>query len=75
MKKLEDLRFNMTDEMENIIIEVLMINQILKQKPNKTETITLINQKNKLVKSFIREFQKNNKEEIKKYKDLIDTID
>ena len=75
MKKLEDLRFNMTDEMINIIIEVLMINEILKQKPNKTETITLINQKNKLVKLFIREFQKNNINEIKKYKDLTDTID
>lgn len=75
MKKLEDLEFKITDDMANIIIEVLMINQILKQKPNKTETITLINQKNKLVKSFIREFQKNNINEIKKYKDLIDTID
>ena len=75
MKKLEDLEFKMTDEMINIIIEVLMINQILKQKPNKTETITLINQKNELVKSFIREFQKNNINEIKKYKDLTDTID
>lgn len=73
MKKLEDLEFKMTDEMINIIIEVLMIKQILKQKPNKAETITLINQKNKLVKSFIREFQKNNINEIKKYKDLIDT--
>ena len=75
MEKIEDLKFKITDEMENIIIEVLMINQILKQNPNKIETITLINQKNKLVKSFIKEFQKNNINEIKKYKDLVDTID
>ena len=45
-----------------------MINQILKQKLNKAETITLINQKNRLVKSFIREFQRNNINEIKKIK-------
>lgn len=70
---MKDLKFKITDEMINIIIEVLMINQTLKQKLNKTETITLINQKNRLVKSFIREFQRNNLNEIKKYKDLIDT--
>ena len=70
---MKDLKFKITDEMINIIIEVLMINQILKQNLNKRETITLINQKNKLVKSFIKEFQKNNINEIKKYKDLIDT--
>lgn len=75
MKKLEDLEFKITDEMTNIIIEVLMINQIIKQKLNKKETVTLINKKNKLVKSFIKEFQKNNIDEIKKYKDLIGTID
>ena len=56
---MKDLKFKITDEMINIIIEVLMINQILKQNLNKRETITLINQKNKLVKSFIKEFQKN----------------
>ena len=70
---MKDLKFKITDDMINIIIEVLMINQILKQKLHKAETITLINQKNKLVKSFIREFQRNNINEIKKYKDLIDT--
>lgn len=70
---MKDLKFKITDEMINIIIEVLMINQILKQKLNKAETITLINQKNKLVKSFIREFQRNNINEIKKYKEIIDT--
>ena len=70
---MKDLKFKITDEMINIIIEVLMISQILKQKLNKAETITLINQKNKLVKTFIREFQRNNINEIKKYKDLIDT--
>ena len=73
MEKIEDLEFKMTDEMVNIIIEVLMINQILKQNPNKQEIIALINQKNKLLKLFTREFQKNNINEIKKYKDLIDT--
>ena len=73
MKKIQDIRFNLTKEMYDLIIEIIIINQILNQKINKYEKDTLLKQKNKLLKKFIREFQLNNKDEIIKYKEKIDT--
>ena len=73
MKKVEDIRFNLTKEMYDLIIEIIIINQILNQKLNKYEKETLLKQKNKLLKKFIIEFQLNNKDEIIKYKEIIDT--
>ena len=70
---MKDIRFNLTKEMYDLIIEIVMINQILNQKLNKYERETLIKQKNKLLKKFIMEFQLNNKDEIIKYKEKIDT--
>lgn len=73
MKKVEDIRFNLTKEMNDLIIEIIIINQILNQKINKYEKDTLLKQKNVLLKKFIREFQLNNEDEIIKYKEIIDT--
>lgn len=73
MKKIQDIRFNLTKEMYDLIIEIIIINQILNQKINKYEKDTLLKQKNVLLKKFIREFQLNNEDEIIKYKELIDT--
>ena len=73
MKKIQDIRFNLTKEMYDLIIEIIIINQILNQKINKYEKDTLLKQKNVLLKKFIREFQLNNKDEIIKYKEIIDT--
>ena len=70
---MKDIRFNLTKEMYDLIIEIIMINQILEQKLNKYERDTLLKQKNKLVKKFIMQFQLNNKDEIIKYKEIIDT--
>ncbi|MDO4963121.1 MAG: hypothetical protein Q4E75_03390 [bacterium] len=68
------LKFNLTTEMANIIINVLIINEKLNQELSKEEQMALLTQKNKLVISFIIEFQKNNVNEINKYKELMDTI-
>ena len=72
---MRDLRFNFTDEMADIIMKVLVINQLLKGNVvDKIELKELEEEKNKLVKQFIKEFQKNNKEEITKYNECKHTI-
>ena len=73
MKKIQDIRFNLTKEMYDLIIEIIIINQILNKKINKYEKDTLLKQKNVLLKKFIREFQLNNEDEIIKNKEIIDT--
>lgn len=73
MKTIQDIRFNLTKEMYDLIIEIIIINQILNQKINKYEKGTLLKQKNVLLKKFIREFQLNNEDEMIKYKEIIDT--
>lgn len=72
---MKDLRFNFTDEMADIVMKVLVINQLLKGNVlDKIELKELEEEKNKLVKQFIKEFQKNNKEEITKYNECKHTI-
>ena len=73
---MKDLRFNFTDEMADIVMKVLVINQLLKGNVvDKVERKELEEEKNKLVKQFIKEFQQNNKEEITKYNELKNIID
>ena len=73
---MKDLRFNFTDEMADIVMKVLVINQLLKGNVvDKIEIKELEEEKNKLVKQFIKEFQQNNKEEITKYNELKNIID
>ena len=69
----EDLRFNLNDDMSNMIIEILITNQKLKENSLSVEDRKLLeNHKSELLKLFKSEFQKNNVEEIKKYNELID---
>ena len=69
----EDLRFNLNDDMSNMIIEILITNQKLKDSSLSVEDRKLLeNHKSELLKLFKCEFQKNNVEEIKKYNELID---
>ena len=69
----EDLRFNLNDDMSNMIIEILITNQKLKESSLSEEDRKLLeNHKSELLKLFKCEFQKNNVEEIKKYNELID---
>ena len=71
--KWEDLRFNLNDDMSNMIIEMLITNQKLKESSLSEEDRKLLeNHKSELLKLFKCEFQKNNVEEIKKYNELID---
>ena len=76
MKKItniNDLRFNLTNNMRNLIIEIIIINQMLKENNlNDKEIESLNNQRTKLLKLFKSEFQKHNIEEIKKYIEILD---
>lgn len=77
MKKItniNDLRFNLTNNMRDLIIEIIIINQILKESNlNDKESESLNNQRDKLLKLFKSEFQKHNIEEIKQYIEILDT--
>lgn len=73
VKKLDDLRFNFNEDMSNMIIEILIIKQKLKESSLSEEDKKLLEiHKSELLKLFKCEFQKNNVEEIKKYNELID---
>ena len=76
MKKItniNDLRFNLTNNMRDLIIEIIIINQMLKENNlNDKERVVLNNQRTKLLKLFKSEFQKHNIYEIKQYIEILD---
>ena len=71
MKKLEDLRFVLTDEMNKMFIEVLIIKQKLEEDITLKEQMILEKELKILTSKFIKEFRKNNVEQIKEYKELV----
>ena len=71
MKKLEELRFVLTDEMNKMLIEILIIKQRLEEDIALKEQIVLEKELKILTSKFIKEFRKNNVEQIKEYKELI----
>ena len=67
-----DLRFYLTEEMNNMMLELLITQQILKEnKLSKQDRELLENHKNEVMLQFRKEFQKNNVEQIKKYNELM----
>ena len=72
VKKLEDLRFNFNEDMSNMIIEILIIKQKLKESNLSEEDRKLLeNHKSEVLKKFKKEFQRNNIEQIKQYNEFI----
>lgn len=77
MEKIQDLRFNLTEDMNNIFIELIITKQLLDDSMRKDTTITdeerglLYHHFEELKNDFIKDFKKNNKEQIKKYNDII----
>lgn len=71
MKKLEELRFVLTDEMNKMFIEVLIIKQRLEEDINLKEQMVLEKELKILTSKFIKKFRKNNVEKIKEYKELV----
>lgn len=68
----KNLRFHLTEEMNNMMIELLVTEQMLKEnKLTKNERKLLENHKAELLEDFRKEFQRNNVEQIKKYNELM----
>lgn len=69
-----DLRFNITEDMNNMMIEMLIISQMLNESGlSKKKRELLENHKWEVMEEFRKEFQKNNVNEIKKYNEMLDT--
>ena len=70
----EDLRFNLTEDMNNMMIELLITQQMLKEvKDLSKRHIKLLEEhKSELLKLFKIEFQKHNVEQIKNYYELME---
>lgn len=74
IEKYKNLRFNLTNNMRDLIIEIVIINEILKENNLSTkERESLIKKRDKLLKLFKSEFQKHNIKEIKQYREILDT--
>lgn len=70
--KLNDLRFNITEDMNNMFIEVVMLRQMLKENKLSNKDRKLLEKELKeLTTLFVIEFKKNNVEERKLYNELI----
>ena len=68
----KNLRFHLTEEMNNMMIELLVTEQMMKEnKLTKKERKLLENHKSELLEDFRKEFQRNNIEQIKKYNELM----
>lgn len=70
MKKLEELRFVLTDEMNKTFIEMIIIKQRLEEEITLKEQMVLEKELKILTSNFIKEFRKNNIEQIKEYREL-----
>lgn len=76
MEKITDLKqihFNLTKQMHNDLIEILVIEQMIKEKnyKNDFELKLMIAYKNELTQKYITNFRNKNKEQIKQYKDFM----
>lgn len=70
--KFLDLKFCLTEEMNNMMIEMLITQQMLRDSSfDKEDKILLENHKQELMEQFKIAFQKNNREQIKRYNELI----
>ena len=73
IEKCKNLRFNLTNNMRDLIIEIVIINEILKENNLSIKERESLNKKrNKLLKLFKSEFQKHNIKEIKQYIEILD---
>lgn len=71
-KQLQDLRFNITEDMNNMIIEIITIRQLLKEnKVNNKDRKLVEKELKELTELFVLEFRKNNVEQRKIYNELM----
>ena len=71
-EKLSELRFNISEDMNNMIIEIVILRQMLKEnKLSKKEKTLFEKELKELTTLFAIEFRKNNVEQRKKYNELM----
>ena len=69
-----DLRFNLTEDMNNMIIEIIVIRQLLKEgKVAKKDKKLVEKELKELTTLFVLEFKKNNVEQTKIYNDIMNS--
>ena len=67
-----NFRFILTEDLNNMMIELLITNQMLEEnKLSKKDKKLLEEHKNKLILSFRDEFRKHNEDRLKLYNELI----
>jgi len=72
IQDIKELRFNITEEMSNMFIEIITIRQMLKEnKLNRKEKLLFEKELKELTTLFVLEFRKNNVEERKKYNEFM----
>lgn len=72
ISEFDDLRFNISNEMHNMFVEILTIKQILKEnKLSKKDKKLFEKELKELTTLFVMEFRKNNIEQIKTYNELV----
>ena len=70
--KLSNLRFNITEEMNNLFIEIIISKQILENDNlSLKEQLALKKHIDKLTNTFVKEFRKNNVKQRKLYNELM----
>lgn len=70
--KIEDIKFNINEELTNTLLELLVIRQMLKENQlNKKDLLLITEYYQTLKNKFIKLFKENNKKEIELYKKLI----
>jgi hypothetical protein len=73
VNSIDELRFNLTEELNNTMMELLITQQMLNEnKLSRRDRKLLEHHKQELLEQFRLEFQRNNIEQIKLYKELID---
>ena len=72
VNSIDELRFNLTEELNNTMIELLLTQQMLNENElSKRDRKLLEHHKAELLEQFRVEFQRNSIEQIKLYKELI----
>lgn len=72
VNSIDELRFNLTEELNKTMIELLLTQQMLNEnKLSRRDRKLLEHHKAELLEQFRLEFQRNNIEQIKLYKELI----
>ena len=74
---LKQIRFNITKKMNETMIEMLFTQQMIEEKMYDTDTqkYLLIKHLKELSEDLSKEFKKNNKEQVKKYNEIMNVLE